>query len=120
MRILLDVYERVLRNNPGLPAGALVMEHAGLAGPEQRARAVALGVLVTIQRPLLHDTAEVEREFWGEERVAALFPAREWLDLGAQVSARSDFPVGQFGAMRSVWGMTTRQTVIGVVSEARG
>lgn len=96
------------------------MEHAGLAGPEQRARAVALGVLVTIQRPLLHDTAEVEREFWGEERVAALFPAREWLDLGAQVSAGSDFPVGQFGAMRSVWGMTTRQTVIGVVSEARG
>ncbi|HEX4220729.1 MAG TPA: amidohydrolase family protein, partial [Pseudonocardiaceae bacterium] len=26
----------------------------------------------------------------------------------------SDFPVGQFGAMRSVWGLTTRQTVIGV------
>jgi predicted amidohydrolase YtcJ len=26
----------------------------------------------------------------------------------------SDFPVGQFGAMRSIYGMTTRQTVIGV------
>ncbi|WUB41384.1 amidohydrolase family protein [Streptomyces sp. NBC_00588] len=34
--------------------------------------------------------------------------------MGAQVSAASDFPVGQFGAMRSVYGMTTRQTVIGV------
>ncbi|GAB3990456.1 amidohydrolase [Actinoallomurus acanthiterrae] len=114
VRVLLDVYERVLQRNPGLPAGTLVMEHGGLAGPEQRARAVALGVPVTIQQPLLHDTAEVELGFWGAERVAALFPAREWLDQGALVAAGSDFPVGQFGAMRSVWGMTTRQTVIGV------
>ncbi|WP_046730758.1 amidohydrolase [Streptomyces humi] len=114
VRTLLDVYERVLERNPGLPAGTLVMEHGGLAGPEQRARAVALGIPVTIQQPLLHDTAEVEETFWGPERVARLFPARGWIDLGAQVSAGSDFPVGQFGAMRSVWGMTTRQTVIGV------
>jgi predicted amidohydrolase YtcJ len=90
------------------------MEHGGLAGPEQRARAVELGIPVTIQQPLLHDTAEVEEGFWGPERVARLFPARGWIDLGAQVSAGSDFPVGQFGAMRSVYGMTTRQTVIGV------
>jgi predicted amidohydrolase YtcJ len=114
VRILLDVYERVLANNPGLPAGTLVMEHGGLAGAEQRARAAKLGIPVTIQQPLLHDTAEVEREYWGPERVAELFPARGWLDQGAQVTAGSDFPVGQFGAMRSVWGLTTRQTVIGV------
>ncbi|MFD3582022.1 amidohydrolase [Streptomyces sp. NPDC058683] len=114
VRTLLDVYERVQDNVPGLPAGALVMEHGGLAGPEQRARAVALGIPVTIQQPLLHDTAEVEEGYWGPERVARLFPARGWVDLGAQVSAGSDFPVGRFGAMRSVWGMTTRQTVIGV------
>ncbi|MGW5480744.1 amidohydrolase family protein [Streptomyces sp. NPDC004008] len=114
VRVLLDVYERVLDRNPALPAGTLVMEHGGLADPERRVPAVALGIPVTIQQPLLHDTAEVEEGFWGPERVASLFPARGWLDLGAQVSAGSDFPVGQFGAMRSVWGMTTRQTVIGV------
>jgi predicted amidohydrolase YtcJ len=114
VRVLLDVYERVLERNPGLPAGTLVMEHGGPAGAEQRARAVALGIPVTIQQPMLHDTAEVELGFWGPERVAALFPARGWLDQGAQVSAGSDFPVGQFGAMRSVWGMTTRQTVAGI------
>ena len=114
VRVLLDVYERVLANNPGLPNGTLVMEHGGLASPEQQARAAALGIPVTIQQPLLHDTAEVEREYWGPERVAALFPARGWLDRGALIAAGSDFPVGQFGAMRSVWGMTTRQTVIGV------
>ncbi|MGW1800283.1 hypothetical protein ACWCQN_31140 [Streptomyces sp. NPDC001984] len=55
----------------------------------------------------------MDEGFWGPERVARLFPARGWIDLGVQVSAGSDFPVGQFGAMRSVWGMTTRQTVIG-------
>jgi predicted amidohydrolase YtcJ len=114
VRVLLDVYERVLRNNPSLPDGTLVMEHGGLASPKQRARAVAMGIPVTIQHPLAHDTAHVEQGFWGPERVAALFPARGWLDDGALVTAGSDFPVGQFGAMRSVWGMTTRQTVIGV------
>ncbi|MFF2146575.1 amidohydrolase [Kitasatospora sp. NPDC058190] len=114
VRVLLDVYERVLQRIPGLPAGTLVLEHGGLAGFEQRARAAALGIPVTIQQPLLHDTAEVELGFWGPERVAAVFPARGWLDQGALVTAGSDFPVGRFGAMRSVWGMTTRQTVIGV------
>ena len=114
VRILLDVYHRVLDRNPGLPPGTLVIEHGGLANAEQRARAAALGIPVTIQQPLLHDTAEVETGYWGPERVAALFPAREWRDQGALVTAGSDFPVGQFGAMRSVWGMTTRQTVIGV------
>jgi len=43
VRILLDVYERVLQRNPCLPAGTLVMEARGLAGPEQRARGVVLG-----------------------------------------------------------------------------
>jgi predicted amidohydrolase YtcJ len=114
VRILLDAYERVLERNPGLPVGTLVMEHGGLADAKQRVRAIALGIPVTIQQPLLHDIAEVETGFWGSERVARLFPAREWLDEGALVAAGSDFPVGQFGAMRSVWGMTTRQTVIGV------
>ncbi|WP_424215787.1 amidohydrolase family protein (plasmid) [Streptomyces sp. BI20] len=61
-----------------------------------------------------HDTAGVEEGFWGVERVARLFPARGWIDAGAQVSAGSDFPVGRFGAMRSVWGMVTRETVVGV------
>ncbi|MFE7213462.1 amidohydrolase family protein [Streptomyces sp. NPDC057611] len=100
----MDVYERVLQRNSGLPAGTLVMEHGRLAGPEQRARAVALDIPVTIRQPLLHDTAEVKEGFWGPARVARLFPARGWIDLGAQVSTGSDFPVGQFGAMRSVLG----------------
>jgi predicted amidohydrolase YtcJ len=114
VRILLDVYENVLERNPSLPPRSLVIEHGGLAGPHQRARAIALGIPVTIQQPLMHDTAEVGIGHWGAERVEHLFPAREWIDEGALVTAGSDFPVGPFGAMPSVWGMVTRQTVAGV------
>jgi hypothetical protein len=114
VRVLLDVYQRVLERNPGLPPRTLVMEHGGLAGAEQRARAVALGIPVTVQQPLQHDTAEVQLGYWGADRVDALFPIREWIDDGALVTAGSDFPVGPFGAMRSVWGMITRETVAGI------
>jgi hypothetical protein len=114
VRILLDVYQRVLERNPGLPPRTLVIEHGGLAGPEQRARAIKLGIPVTIQQPLLHDTAAVELGFWGAERVSRLFPTREWIDEGALVTAGSDFPVGPYGAMPSLWGMVTRQTVAGI------
>ena len=114
VRLLIDVYEKVLDRNPWLPPNSLVIEHGGLASAEQRARAVALGLPVTIQQPLLHDTAHVELGYWGPDRVANLFPARGWIDDGALVAAGSDFPVGIFGAMRSVWGLATRQTVVGV------
>jgi predicted amidohydrolase YtcJ len=114
VRILIDVYEQVLERTPGLPTGSLVIEHGGLADPRQRARAARLGIPVTIQQPLLHDTAEAAIGNWGAERVKHLFPAREWIDQGVLVTAGSDFPVGAFGAMRSVWGMVTRGTVAGV------
>ncbi|MER8187588.1 amidohydrolase [Kitasatospora sp. NPDC094015] len=114
LRVLLDVYERVLARHPGLPTGTLVIEHGGLAGAEQRARAIRLGIPVTVQHPLLHDAAAPQIRAWGEERVRQLFPLRAWLDEGALIAAGSDFPVGPYGAMVSVWGMTTRRTAAGV------
>ncbi|MFE0463152.1 amidohydrolase [Kitasatospora sp. NPDC058965] len=115
VRALLDLFERVQQRVPGLPPGALVMEHGGLAGPEQRSRAVRLGIPVTIQQPLLHDVAAIQAEYWGRDRVAALFPARAWLEAGADISAGSDYPVGAFGAAHSLYGLTTRATVDGVL-----
>lgn len=87
LRVLLDVYEEVLRRHPGLPAGTLVIEHGGLARPEQRARAIKLGLPVTVQHPLLHDAAGAQIREWGADRVADLFPLREWLDEGALLTA---------------------------------
>lgn len=114
VRILLDVYERLLQRYPYLQPGTLVMEHGGLATADQRSRAVALNIPVTIQQPLLHDIAGIEAVYLGEERVSRMFPARAWLDEGAIVTGGSDYPVGIYGPMRSIWGMTSRQTVTGV------
>lgn len=114
VRTLLDVYERLLKRHPHLPQGTFVIEHGGLAYAEQRTRAAALGVAITIQQPLLHDAAGIFAVYVGEGRVKHLFPAREWLDQGALVAGGSDYPLGAYGAMRSVWGMTSRETVVGV------
>ncbi|MCC9306078.1 amidohydrolase family protein [Kitasatospora sp. RB6PN24] len=81
VRTLLDVYERVLERNPGLPAGTLVMEHGGLAGPEQRARAVALGSAgsqCSIQRP--------------RRRTGSGAPTRSGASARPAVSVRNGFP----------------------------
>ncbi|OAA35898.1 Amidohydrolase 3 [Cordyceps fumosorosea ARSEF 2679] len=111
---LLDVYEKLLERHPDLPQGSLVMEHGALATKDQQDRAVALGIPVTIQAPLLHDVAGIQEIYWGRERVNRIFPVRQWIDAGALVTAGSDFPVGPYGSMFSLWAMATRKTVVGV------
>lgn len=32
-----------------------------------------------------------------------------WLDEGAQLSAASDYPIGSYNPLDTVWGMVTRQ-----------
>jgi len=111
---LLDAYAELTQRHPALPPRSLVLEHGGFADAGLRNRAITLGIPVTIQQPLLHDTARVEDTYWGPDRVSALFPARQWIDEGALVTAGSDYPAGTYGAMQSVWGLVTRQTVTGV------
>ena len=113
-RILLDVYEQLLKRHPNLPKGSLVMEHGALATAEQRKRAITLGIPVTVQLPFLHDVAGIQEVYWGQERVSRTFPLRQWIDAGGHISAGSDFPVGPYGAIVSLWSMATRETVVGV------
>jgi predicted amidohydrolase YtcJ len=115
VRTLLDVYERVLKENPSVPKGSLVLEHGGLSPSKERARAIKMGIPVTVQHPLLHDLAFGLIAGLGTKRTADIFPVREWLQEGALVGAGSDYPVGEYDAMMSVWGMVTRQTRAGVL-----
>jgi predicted amidohydrolase YtcJ len=115
VRTVLDAYERVLAEVPGLPSGTLVLEHGGLSNAEQRARAIKMGIPVTAQHPLLHDLAFGLIQGWGTKRTADVFPLREWIREGALLGAGSDYPVGDYDAMASVWGMVTRQTRAGVL-----
>ena len=51
VRTTIDVYEKVIQDNPGIKPGTLVLEHAFLADSKQRDRAIKLRIPVTIQYP---------------------------------------------------------------------
>ena len=110
VRSVLDAYEQVITNNPGLRPGTLVIEHAFLADGTQRARASRLGVGITVQQPLLYAQGAQLLSGWGKERTAQIFPIRGWIEAGVQVSAGSDSPPSPFDPMQAVWGMVTRGT----------
>jgi predicted amidohydrolase YtcJ len=111
VRTLLDVYEQVIKENPGLKPGTLVLEHGFLADATQRARAIRLGIPVTIQHPLLYTLGSVLLEGWGEERTREIMPVRAWLEEGGSVSAGTDHPVSSYNPLLSIWGMVTRGTL---------
>lgn len=113
--MVVDAYEQVLRRHPGLPPGTLVIEHAFFADAELRARAIALGIAVTVQHPLLYALAGNMLEYWGPERTEHVMPVRQWLDEGALVAAGSDCNVTPVDPLLSVWGLVSRGTQVGGV-----
>jgi len=110
VRTLLDIYERLATANPTMRPRTLTIEHAFLADPEQRKRAIALGVHITVQPALLHSLGESLVKLWGAERTRTIMPVRAWLDEGAELSAGTDYPIGFYEPIRTVWGLTTRGT----------
>ncbi len=111
VRTLLNVYEQVIQENPGLGPGTLVLEHGFLADARQRARAIRLGIPVTVQHPLLYTLGSVLLEGWGEQRTREIMPVRAWLDEGGSLSAGTDHPVSSFNPGLALWGMVTRGTL---------
>jgi predicted amidohydrolase YtcJ len=110
VQTVLDAYERVIGDNPGLKPGSLVIEHAFLADATQRARAQRLGVGVTVQQPLLYDQGAQLLASWGPERTNQIIPIRSLVEAGVQVSAGSDSPPTSADPMQALWGMVTRGT----------
>jgi hypothetical protein len=90
-------------------AGDTVVEHALLAEPAQRARAVRLGAGVTVQHPLLWNLGSEMLTTWGPERTARANPIDQWLAAGAILAAGTDL-TRPFNPLTSVWGMVTRAT----------
>jgi predicted amidohydrolase YtcJ len=109
VRTMLDVYERALAENPGTPAGTLVIEHAFLANAEQRARAVRMGVAITVQHSLFYTNSADVLASWGQQRTSRVMPVRSWLADGAMIAAGTD-SVFPFDPMLNIWGFATRQT----------
>ena len=96
--------------HPGLPPGTLVIEHAFLADAQTRARAVRLGVGITVQHPLLYSLGGNLVRYWGPDRASQVMPVRAWVDEGALIAAGSDANVGFFDPLLSIWGLVTRGT----------
>ncbi len=92
---------------------SVIAQHAFLADATQRARAIRLGVSITVQHPLLYALGTQILEGWGRERANQIFPIHSWVEEGAQVSAGTDSTgVGDppFDPLLGVWGMVTRGT----------
>ena len=96
--------------HPGLPPGTLVIEHAFLADEQARARAVRLGVGITVQHPLLYSLGGNLVRYWGPDRASQVMPVRAWVDEGALIAAGSDCNVSFFDPLLSIWGLVTRGT----------
>src|SRR5262249_28083894 len=92
VRTVIDGYEQVIQENPGLRPGTLAIEHAFLADAEQRARAIKLGISITVQQPLIYALGAQLVEKFGPERTAQVMPIGAWVTAGAQVSAGTDSP----------------------------
>jgi predicted amidohydrolase YtcJ len=86
-----------------------VIEHAFLADQTQRARAIELGVAITVQHALLYTNGAEILSSWGPERAAQVMPVRSWLQEGATVAAGTD-AVRPFDPMLNIWGVVTRET----------
>jgi predicted amidohydrolase YtcJ len=108
VRQALDAFEDVAAKRD--VRGRLALEHAFLADARQRARAVKLGVHVTVQPPLLYALGEQLMELWGAERTKRVMPVKDWLADGALLSGGTDYPVGSYAPMEAIWGFVTRQT----------
>ncbi|HEY1822225.1 MAG TPA: amidohydrolase [Trebonia sp.] len=111
---LLDAIANARAQVSDAPAGMFVIEHGGLIAGHI-ARAVGLGVHVTVQQALLDGLAPAFLAAWGPDRTAALFPWRELIDAGAWISAGTDHPIGPLSPLRAIAGMTTRTTPAGVL-----
>ena len=109
VRVLLDVYERVIAEVGGVTPGTLVIEHALLASAEQRARAVRLAIPITVQHPLLWNMGGEMLATWGEARTMQANPLDQWLADGAELAVGTDI-VRPFNPLTNVWGMVTRGT----------
>jgi predicted amidohydrolase YtcJ len=109
VRMLLDVYEAVVAQVGPLPPWTLVIEHALLSDPSQRARAVNGGFGITVQHALLWNMGREMIATWGPERTNNVNPLDEWLELGASLAAGTDV-VKPLNPMTNVWGMVTRGT----------
>jgi hypothetical protein len=111
-RMVLDVYERVLREEPERGLRHRI-EHAQIISPADIPRFAALGVIPSMQ--FIHCTSDMP---WvvdriGEERAAGAYAWRSLIDEGSRIPGGSDYPVESIYPLRGIYAAVTRQDLDG-------
>ena len=115
-REVLDVYERIFRDNPDKHDLRWRIEHAQHIDPVDVPRFKQLGVIASMQGVhTISDGPWVAKRL-GEERARRTsYPWRSLIDAGAIVTNGTDTPVEDVDPIMSFYGSVTRKTREGVV-----
>jgi predicted amidohydrolase YtcJ len=111
-RMVLDVYERVMREAPGTGLMHRI-EHSQILSPGDIPRFAGLGVIPSMQ--FIHCTSDMP---WAGERVGAkrlegAYAWRSLIDAGSRIPGGSDYPVESIRPLLGIYAAVTRQALDG-------
>ena len=109
-RLVLDVFDRVLREVPGAGNLRLRDEHAQILNPADIPRFARLGVIASMQAT--HATSDmpwVPARLGAERTAAGAYVWRRLLSTGVVIANGSDFPVEEANPMLGFYAAITRQ-----------
>jgi hypothetical protein len=109
-RIILDIFERVARENGGRDRRFRV-EHAQHPSPVEIARFGALGVIPSMQPYHAIDDGRWAERLIGRERARTTYAFRAMLDAGAALAFGSDWFVAPPTPLEGVYAAVTRRTL---------
>ena len=110
--MLLDIYDRVIREN-GPRDRRFRIEHAQHLAPPDIARFPALGVIASMQPYHAIDDGRWAERVIGPERIKTTYAFRALLDAGATLAFGSDWPVAPATPLEGVYAAVTRRTIDG-------
>jgi predicted amidohydrolase YtcJ len=109
-RTLLDIYERVAREN-GPRDRRFRIEHAQHLAPADIPRFKALGVIASMQPYHAIDDGRWAENVIGRERIKTTYAFRSLLDAGATLAFGSDWYVAPPTPLEGIYAAVTRRTI---------
>lgn len=115
IRILLDIYERVTRENQehGARDRRFRVEHAQHIAPSDLPRFALVQVIASVQPYHGIDDGRWAEKLIGRERAKTTYAFRSLLDAGARLACGSDWPVAPATPLEGIYAAVTRRTLDG-------
>lgn len=110
----LDAMESALAARPD-PGRRHRIEHCGFIRPDQIERMARLKIEPVPQPVFLYDYGDLYVSVVGEERAAASYPMRTWMNFGMKPAASSDAPVCDVDPFPNFFTMLTRKSSKGTI-----